>query len=140
MDVDHVSFELSPAMTSDLLGGSHVAFNTQINDLLLVALYQSIVDHYGEGVLQIDMEGHGRESIDEELDVSRTVGWFTSIYPVYLEGRSGSLSGLIKSVKEISSPESPRMVLTTYCVATWTPRQVPSLPERADLPRLASII
>ena len=31
----------------------------------------------------VDLEGHGREALFEEVDVSRTVGWFTSLYPVY---------------------------------------------------------
>ena len=38
----------------------------------------------GESLL-VEMEGHGRESISESLDLSRTVGWFTSLYPVRLD-------------------------------------------------------
>ncbi|WP_235016458.1 condensation domain-containing protein, partial [Aquimarina sp. AU474] len=52
--------------------------------------------------LRIDMEGHGREEVIAGIDISRTVGWFTSIYPVLLSitDPSMDLSGIIKSVKE----------------------------------------
>ena len=50
----------------------------------------------------VDMEGHGREPIDERVDVSRTVGWFTTIYPVLLEvkGRVTEVGEILKQVKE----------------------------------------
>jgi len=50
----------------------------------------------------IDMEGHGREPIGERVDVSRTVGWFTTVYPVLLEvpGRQTEVGEVLKQVKE----------------------------------------
>jgi non-ribosomal peptide synthase protein (TIGR01720 family) len=49
----------------------------------------------------LDLEGHGREELFEQLDLSRTVGWFTSIYPVLLhKPPTGDLGELLKSVKE----------------------------------------
>ena len=126
-DISHVSFELSEEKTEALLGAVHRAFTTQINDLLLAALYQSIKDHFGEGSLEIDMESHGREEIDEGVDVSRTVGWFTSIYPIYLEGGGEGLSGLLKSVKE-SLRRVPRKgfdyLLYRYLDPAWGSGQV----------------
>jgi non-ribosomal peptide synthase protein (TIGR01720 family) len=53
------------------------------------------------GRLLVDLEGHGREELGEEVDVSRTVGWFTTMYPVRLEIKAGSSSGAaLKGIKE----------------------------------------
>ncbi len=51
-------------------------------EVLLAALVQTLVDWRGEDTQRIGLEGHGREGIAEDLDVSRTVGWFTTFYPV----------------------------------------------------------
>ncbi|MFS4449732.1 condensation domain-containing protein, partial [Maribacter sp. 2307UL18-2] len=99
-DVSTLGFRLSKSLTKQLLGEVHSAFNTQINDLLLAGFLLSVNKHYGDGGVRIDLEGHGREEIIEGLDVGRTVGWFTSIYPVVLAQSNEGLSTLIKSVKE----------------------------------------
>ncbi|MEU6298724.1 amino acid adenylation domain-containing protein, partial [Streptomyces erythrochromogenes] len=56
----------------------------------------------GAGLL-VDLEGHGREQIAEGLDVSRTVGWFTSLYPAYLDPGIGEWEGL-----DLGDPELGR--------------------------------
>src|SRR5262249_40423020 len=48
----------------------------------------------------IDLEGHGREPLDEQVDLSRTVGWFTTLYPVRLELRVEDQASVVKRVKE----------------------------------------
>ncbi|RAJ26890.1 non-ribosomal peptide synthase protein (TIGR01720 family)/amino acid adenylation domain-containing protein [Pedobacter cryoconitis] len=95
-------FSLDEAATASLLTKVPAAFHTQINDILLAALLLSIKRQYQDinGVL-LHLEGHGREELDATVDFSRTVGWFTTIYPVYMEYPSDSLPGLIKYVKEI---------------------------------------
>jgi amino acid adenylation domain-containing protein/FkbH-like protein/non-ribosomal peptide synthase protein (TIGR01720 family)/FkbM family methyltransferase len=96
-----VSVSLSKEQTRALLQDVPVAYNTQINDVLLTALVQSFVGWTGYDSLLIELEGHGREDLFEDVDLSRTVGWFTSIFPVCLK-----LGGLrhpgeaLKSVKE----------------------------------------
>src|SRR5262249_7311695 len=50
--------------------------------------------------LLVEMEGHGREEVVGDVDVSRTVGWFTSIYPVQLELNGKDLATALKHVKE----------------------------------------
>ena len=76
---------LSREETKDLLQRVPVAYNTQINDLLLTALMRAWSLWSGNTVLFANVEGHGREALFEDLDISRTVGWFTSIFPVRLE-------------------------------------------------------
>ena len=74
-------------------------YHSQINDLLLTALAESFRPWTGRESLLIDVEGHGREDIGA-IDVSRTIGWFTSIYPVRLSLRPGMpLDASLQSVK-----------------------------------------
>jgi non-ribosomal peptide synthase protein (TIGR01720 family) len=78
--------ELEIEETRALLQEVPAVYNTQINDVLLTALSRVLEEWRGrgsEGVL-VDVEGHGREEMFADMDVSRTVGWFTSVYPVLL--------------------------------------------------------
>jgi amino acid adenylation domain-containing protein/non-ribosomal peptide synthase protein (TIGR01720 family) len=79
-----VTVALAATETAALLKEVPQAYRTQINDVLLTALVQSFAEWSGERGLLVDLEGHGREEILEDLDLSRTVGWFTSIFPVLL--------------------------------------------------------
>jgi amino acid adenylation domain-containing protein/non-ribosomal peptide synthase protein (TIGR01720 family) len=92
---------LDAAETQVLLQEVPSVYRTQINDVLLTALVQSFAAWTGERALVVDLEGHGREEIAPEVDVSRTVGWFTAVYPVRLELDHGLLNGeALKSIKE----------------------------------------
>lgn len=99
-----VSVTLDEAETSALLQDVPAAYRTQINDVLLTALVQSFARWTGERCLLVDLEGHGREEeLFENVDVSRTVGWFTSIFPVLLDLRmvpETSLGDALKTIKE----------------------------------------
>jgi hypothetical protein len=86
--------------TAALLGPASRAYRTQINDLLLAALAMTLTRWCGGAVL-VDVEGHGREDVGADLDVSRTVGWFTTIFPVLVSSPPGDEVGaVIKAVKE----------------------------------------
>ncbi len=91
--------ELDRALTTTLLQTASKAYNTEINDLLLTALAYALrdIDHQNEQ--RIILEGHGREDIDAGIDHSRTVGWFTTIFPVRLE-LNDTISESIISIKE----------------------------------------
>jgi non-ribosomal peptide synthase protein (TIGR01720 family) len=80
-----VAVSLSAEETRALLQEVPAAYRTQINDVLLTALAQALSLSTGEHGLIVDLEGHGREAIFETVDVSRTVGWFTTIFPVLLK-------------------------------------------------------
>jgi len=96
---NHASLELSKQQTQRLLQQSNKAYNTQINDLLLTALGYALSEVTGNNVTHIVLEGHGREEIDNSIDVTRAVGWFTTMYPVRLEVDK-DLGNSIKHVKE----------------------------------------
>ncbi|WP_025028880.1 condensation domain-containing protein, partial [Caldalkalibacillus mannanilyticus] len=87
--------------TEQLLKQVPRAYNTEVNDILLTALGLALHSWSGLSQVKINLEGHGREEILPELDITRTVGWFTSEYPVLLETEEGKDLGYqIKSVKE----------------------------------------
>ena len=97
----YVSRELSVEETTALLGSVNQAYNTQINDILLSGLVLSLAQCSGNSTLLIDLEGHGREELFADVDLSRTVGWFTTIFPVLLQLDSlNQPAEVIKSIKE----------------------------------------
>ncbi|BAZ22953.1 non-ribosomal peptide synthase [Kalymmatonema gypsitolerans NIES-4073] len=96
-----VSVKLSQEETRILLGSVNEAYNTQINDILLSALVVSFKQWTGNSTVVINLEGHGREELFEDVDLSRTVGWFTSLFPVLLQlPSSDQPESVIKSIKE----------------------------------------
>ncbi|GGD98654.1 non-ribosomal peptide synthetase [Paenibacillus nasutitermitis] len=109
-DARTVSVALAKEETRRLLLDIHRPFGTRIDDILLAALSCTLAGWSGETT--VDLEGHGREKLLEEHDLSRTVGWFTSVFPIVLgdgdvkgdeedDGRpAGSTGTLIKRVKE----------------------------------------
>ncbi len=96
-----VTHDLTEAETHALLQDVPAAYNTQINDVLLTALVQSLAPWTGVQTLMVDLEGHGREDLFEDIDLSRTVGWFTTLFPVCLTLASiDSPFDALKSIKE----------------------------------------
>lgn len=82
--VEQASFSLTEADTAVLLQNVNHAYGTDTQDILLTAASLAICEWTGGSKLRIAMEGHGREHILPELDISRTVGWFTSMYPALI--------------------------------------------------------
>jgi amino acid adenylation domain-containing protein/non-ribosomal peptide synthase protein (TIGR01720 family) len=98
---DTVAVSLNRHETRALLQGVPAAYRTQINDVLLSALSLTLTEWCGSDSVLVDLEGHGREDLFDDVDVSRTVGWFTTIYPVRLSpGDRGAPGAVLKRVKE----------------------------------------
>ncbi len=76
------------------------AYRTQINDVLLTALGRVLGRWTGRGSVLVDLEGHGREELFDGVDLSRTVGWFTTLFPVALEVPDADWGTSLKAVKE----------------------------------------
>ena len=92
-DTETVAIALNRQETKALLQEVPAIYQTQINELLIAALVQAFAKHYhsldklskDEEYLLIDLEGHGREQIfDDDVNLSRTVGWFSTIFPVVI--------------------------------------------------------
>ncbi|MGC4060234.1 MAG: amino acid adenylation domain-containing protein [Aquabacterium sp.] len=102
-----VSLKLDKATTRALLKDVPAAYRTQVNDVLLAALGRALCAWSGYDEILVDLEGHGREDLPgeqsgehgEAVDLSRTVGWFTSLYPVRLQGQ-GQPQDTLKRTKE----------------------------------------
>ncbi|MEM6613029.1 MAG: condensation domain-containing protein, partial [Cyanobacteria bacterium P01_C01_bin.72] len=95
-----ITITLPSAETQQLRQEVPAAYQTQINDILLTALIQTWQEIYNSNNLLIELEGHGREDIIDNVDISRTIGWFTTIYPLILNLSNIELAANIKSIKE----------------------------------------
>jgi non-ribosomal peptide synthase protein (TIGR01720 family) len=89
----HLSLTLPPARTAPLLSRVPAAFGATVNDVMLTALALAVADWRTRqdpedraSAVLVDLEGHGREEeLAGDADLSRTVGWFTSVVPVRLD-------------------------------------------------------
>jgi non-ribosomal peptide synthase protein (TIGR01720 family) len=109
----HLSVDLDVETTRMLLGEVPAAFHAGVNDILLIAFGLAVAEFSGTGgsPVGIDVEGHGRhEELGADVDLSRTVGWFTTKYPVALTvgglswaqvvGGAAGLGAVLKDAKE----------------------------------------
>ena len=95
-----ISVSLNVEETTTLLQEVPSVYQTQITDALLTALARAVTRSTGGRAMLVDLESHGREVFTNDLDLSRTVGWFTSAFPVLIELDANDLAGTMKSVKE----------------------------------------
>ncbi|HYG62803.1 MAG TPA: condensation domain-containing protein, partial [Thermoanaerobaculia bacterium] len=101
-DERSVAIALGPEETRALLEEVPRAYNSQINDALLSALARAFHAWSGSPLLLVDLEGHGREDLFPDVDLSRTTGWFTSVFPVLVDLRQGADPGAaLKTTKEL---------------------------------------
>jgi non-ribosomal peptide synthase protein (TIGR01720 family) len=104
---DSLRAELATAFTQPLLGTIPTLFHAGINDVLLCAFTLAINDwrQATQTDVLLDLEGHGREELPG-TELSRTLGWFTSMYPVRLDPGATqiadpySLGNALKRIKE----------------------------------------
>ncbi len=96
---EKIQWRLDAERTRQLLQQAPAAYRTQVNDLLLTALARTISRWSQQPGTLIELEGHGREDLFDDIDLTRTVGWFTSLFAVKLTA-SDDLDGSIKAIKE----------------------------------------
>ena len=100
-EVEISAFEVSQESTSLLLTGCHESLHTETVDLLLACMLHSFAQAFPGGpVPVINNEGHGREPWDPSIDISRTVGWFTTLYPIWVPGLSAD-QDLLQTVAHV---------------------------------------
>jgi amino acid adenylation domain-containing protein/non-ribosomal peptide synthase protein (TIGR01720 family)/FkbM family methyltransferase len=96
-----IAVALGEDETRALLQEVPKAYRTRIEEVLLAALARALEDWTGEPRALVDLEGHGRAELGADVDISRTVGWFTSLFPVLLDTQGLRSPGeLLKSIKE----------------------------------------
>lgn len=95
---------LPAELTRRLQKEAPAAYRTRLDELLLVALARVLCRQSAQDCLSVELEGHGRDALPapfgDGLDIERSVGWFTSLYPVRLSPGTGDLGSAIKAVKE----------------------------------------
>jgi amino acid adenylation domain-containing protein/non-ribosomal peptide synthase protein (TIGR01720 family) len=83
--IQHQGIQLSREQTRVLLQETQAIYGADVVDALLSGLVLAVGEWQGDARLLLHLEGHGREDALGDVDVSRTVGWFTSLYPAYLD-------------------------------------------------------
>ncbi|KFF03763.1 non-ribosomal peptide synthetase [Chryseobacterium luteum] len=97
----YIKSELDDSYTKKILRESNIKYNTQANDLLIATLASTLQDLIGGECQYITLEGHGREQLDDSIDLNGTMGWFTSLYPVKITiPADHSIGSLISDVKD----------------------------------------
>ena len=92
---------LSEAETQALLQEVPGRYQTEITEVLVTALVETLWRWSGERLVRVALEGHGREELGEAVEVTRTVGWFTSLYPAVLDLRQVyEVGAMLRAVKE----------------------------------------
>ena len=87
--------------TRQLLREANNAFNTEPVDLFLAAISHAFFQIFPRHSFTIVIESHGRENLTEDTDLSRTVGWFTTMYPLSIaRSTNSSLSDIVRLVKD----------------------------------------
>jgi amino acid adenylation domain-containing protein/non-ribosomal peptide synthase protein (TIGR01720 family) len=96
-----VDARLDADATHALLHDVPRKYGMRIHEVLLAALAGTFAEWTKNPALLVDVEGHGREAISDEADLTRSVGWFTTIYPVLLDlARTSTIDDRLKRVKE----------------------------------------
>lgn len=112
------SITLTKQQTQQLLQKAPAAYHSEINDLLLTALAYTLRELNHANIQGITLEGHGREPIDSQIDLSRTVGWFTTLYPVKLQ--------LANSIIDQIEPDSDPLLAFNIKSIKEQLRQIPN--------------
>lgn len=93
--------ELDEARTQQLLRGMHRAYNTDVRDALVAALALAATRQSGADAVLIDLESSGREPFADLIDTSRSIGWFSALFPLAVyPDRADPLLGTLVRVKE----------------------------------------
>ena len=96
----HIEVSMDSEDTNCFTRANFGIMKADINDALLAAVCLAVYNVTGRRDISVELEGHGREDLGEPLTTDRTIGWFTSIYPVIFEGLSGDVSRDLLMVKE----------------------------------------
>ncbi|MDH0141316.1 non-ribosomal peptide synthetase [Aquipseudomonas alcaligenes] len=94
-----IELSLEAGFTRDLLQAGQRAYRLRADELLLTALSRVLCSWSEQPALTLHLESHGRAPLFEDIDLSRSVGWFTSLYPVRLQPET-ELAASLKAIKE----------------------------------------
>lgn len=95
-----LSKEIDEETLSSLIQKVDQIYNIDLNEVLIIGLVLTLNKLTNKDDIIVELERHGREAINDYVDVSRTVGWFTSMYPAYFSIEHEDIEDNIKSLKE----------------------------------------
>lgn len=95
-----VLLHFSPAETEVLLFQAPLAYHLHVDELLLAALAQCLSRWCAAERVLVDLESHGREALFDDIDLARSVGWFTALYPAVLQVNDHQPARLLPAIKE----------------------------------------
>lgn len=107
-----VTLTLSTEETKKLLTKVPTQYRIQVEELLLTALSRTITDWTGQDEFALQLEGHGRDHEDNGIDLSRTIGWLTHLYPIVLPSHSRQDAADSLKVTKEALRTTPNSVLT----------------------------
>ncbi|MGY8867781.1 MAG: condensation domain-containing protein, partial [Methylophagaceae bacterium] len=90
-----VGFSLSKQETALVQQGMNTKNKVETDAILLAALSRAMKATFGVERVRVLLEGHGREEYLEQTDISRTLGWFTSMYPFVLDGKQETIESVL---------------------------------------------
>ncbi|WP_394748813.1 condensation domain-containing protein [Spongiimicrobium salis] len=99
-DIETIAYTLDHDVTEAISKRANETYSTKTDELLITALVHTLCHWSGNETLSLSLERHGRETNHTDLDLSNTVGWFTSFFPVKLHASSGSFGDKIITIKE----------------------------------------
>jgi hypothetical protein len=100
---DIAEFKFTPDVddTGGLLRKCHSSMKTEALDILLAAAFSFFAKAFSRTPPAIFNEGHGRESWDSSrIDVTETVGWFTTMYPLHISPLKNDVTGTVQQLKD----------------------------------------
>ena len=132
--VETLHVELDAEATGSLLREASAAYRLRADELLLAALAHTLAAWTGRAATVVSLENHGREDLGDALDLSRTVGWFTSLYPVRLDAAAGTTIGELLTATKETLRAVPRHgvgfgVLSQLCADDAVRRELAALPR-----------
>jgi amino acid adenylation domain-containing protein/non-ribosomal peptide synthase protein (TIGR01720 family) len=92
-------FEIDETLVDKMFSQANLYCSLAVNDVLLTAFYLATVQWRNKRSLTLTLESHGRLPLAEDHDLSRTVGWFTSVYPIRFENEAVDLNEQLKIIK-----------------------------------------
>lgn len=98
-NINNLSYKFDNSITQDILENINSKYNTTTQDILILSLNLALFKSFNIKKSIVSLESHGRED-SLNLDLSRTIGWFTSMYPILLEHKNIDLGNQIKIQKE----------------------------------------
>ncbi|QYO64852.1 hypothetical protein JVX88_35710 [Leptolyngbya sp. 7M] len=126
---EQIRIMFSIEQTQMLLTAVPKAYSARIQEALLTALAQTLSEWSGQSSFLVDVESHGRDHPWEDIDLSRTVGWFTTISPILFTVAGNQIETNLQSIK------AQFRTALNYSFAYGTLRYLSTKYELPDYPR-----